>query len=71
MALLAVPEADAGNTSDKVTLNTTTAIRLVLDKAANVEEAIELLSQYNIYFSGDVKCHFLIADAGGKSVLAE
>lgn len=71
IALLAVPEADAGNTSDKVTLNTTTAIRLVLDKAANVDEAVNLLRQYNIYFSGDVECHFLIADASGKSVLVE
>lgn len=71
IALLAVPEADAGNTLDKVTLNTTTAIRLVLDKAANVDEAVNLLRQYNIYFSGDVECHFLIADASGKSVLVE
>lgn len=71
IALLAVPEADPGNTPDKVTLNTTTAIRLVLDKAANVEEAVNLLKQYNIYFSGDVDCHFLIADSSGKSVLVE
>ena len=71
IALLAVPEADAGNMPDKRTLNTTTAIRLVLDKAANVDEAVNLLRQYNIYFSGDVECHFLIADASGKSVLVE
>ncbi len=36
---------------------------LVLDKAATVEEAIELLKQYNIYFSGDTGCYYLIADA--------
>ena len=71
MALLAVPEADMKDDPDKVTLNTTTAIRLVLDKAASVEEAVELLKNYNIYFSGDVTCHFLIADATGKSVLVE
>lgn len=71
IALLAVPEADAGYSPDKITLNTTTAIRLVLDKAADVDDAVELLKQYNIYFSGDVECHFLIADASGKSVLVE
>lgn len=71
MALLAVPEYDYKADPDKVTLNTTTAIRLVLDKAANVDEAVELLKQYNIYFSGDVDCHFLIADASGKSVVVE
>ena len=71
IALLAVPEADGGYDPDKVTLNTTTAIRLVLDKAANVKEAVELLKGYSIYFSGDVDCHYLIADSSGQSVLVE
>ena len=67
VALLAVPKAEVPYNPDNITLNTTTAIRLVLDKAATVEEAIELLKQYNIYFSWDIKCHYLIADAGGQS----
>lgn len=71
MALLAVPEYHYTDDNSKVTLNTTTAIRLVLDKAANVDEAVELLKDYNIYFSGDVDCHYLIADATGKSVIVE
>ncbi len=71
IALLAVPEAEAPYHPDKITLNTTTVIRLVLDKAATVEEAIELLKQYNIYFSGGIKCHYLIADASGHSVIVE
>lgn len=71
IALLAVPEAQAPYDPDKITLNTTTAIRLVLDKAADVDEAVELLRQYNIYFSGDITCHYLIADASGRSVIVE
>jgi hypothetical protein len=71
IALLAVPQADAPNDPNKVTLNTTTIIRLVLDKAASVDEAIELIKNYNIYFSGGVECHFLIADALGKSAIVE
>ena len=71
IALLAVPEAQPPYNVDNVTLNTTTAIRLVLDKAATTDEAIELLQQYNIYFSGDVTCHYLISDANGHSVIAE
>lgn len=71
IALLAVPEADPGYDENKVTLNTTTAIRLVLDKAASVDEAVELLKQYNIYFSADVTCHYLIADSSGASVIVE
>lgn len=55
----------------KITLNTTTAIRLVLDNAATVEEAVALLRNYNIYFSGDVECHYLIADTSGHSVIVE
>lgn len=71
MALLAVPEVQIKNDENKITLNTTTAIRLVLDKASNVDEAIALLRNYNIYFSGDVYCHYLIADSTGKSVIVE
>ncbi len=71
IALLAVPEVHYQNDDSKVTLNTTTAIRLVLDKAASVDEAVELLKQYNIYFSADVDCHYLIGDTTGKSVIVE
>ncbi len=71
IALLAVPEAQPPYDENKVTLNTTTSIRLVLDQAATVYEAVELLRQYNIYFSGDVECHYLIADASGHSALVE
>ena len=70
-ALLAVPEANLEKDDSKVTLSTTTAIRLVLDYAANVDEAIALLKQYNIYFSKGVECHYLIADASGQSALVE
>lgn len=71
IALLAVPEAQAPEHPDRIRLNTTTAIRLVLDKAATVEEAVDLLKQYNIYFSGGIECHYLIADASGRSVIVE
>jgi penicillin V acylase-like amidase (Ntn superfamily) len=71
IALLAVHEASLQYDESKITLNTTTAIRLVLDYAANVDEAVALLKEYNIYFSGDIDCHFLIADASGESVIVE
>ena len=71
IALLAVPEASLDYDENKITLNTTTAIRLVLDKAASVDEAVALLKNYNIYFSADVDCHYLIADATGQSVIVE
>lgn len=71
IALLAVPEAAPPYDGSKPTLSTTTVIRMVLDKAATVDEAIALLRQYNIYFSKDITCHFLIGDASGKSALIE
>lgn len=67
---LAVPEYDAGN-QGKIMVNTSIIMRLVLDKAANVDEAIELMKQYDIYFSGGIPCHFLLADSSGKSVIIE
>ena len=67
---LAVPEYDAGN-QGKIMVNTSIIMRLVLDKAADVDEAIELMKQYDIYFSGGIPCHFLLADSSGKSVIIE
>jgi len=71
IALLAVSEAAPPFDENKITLNTTTAVRLLLDKAATVDEAIALLQHYNIYFSDGIDCHFLIGDARGNSALVE
>lgn len=71
IALLAVPHAEAPNDDGKIMLNTTTLIRLVLDHAATVEEAVSLIEKYNLYFSGGVECHYLISDAKGDSAVVE
>lgn len=71
MALLSVPSAEPEVLEGRPYLNTTTAIRLVLDYAANTDEAVELLKKYNIYFSAGTKCHYIIADKSGKSVVVE
>ena len=70
-ALLTVPVASDITDPGKVTINQTAAIRLILDKAANVGEAVELLGKYNIYFSQNLKSHILIADSSGDSVIVE
>lgn len=57
--------------TDKPDITTTTAIRLLLDKAANVEEAIELLSSYDMHASLGYMVHFAIADCTGNSVVVE
>lgn len=57
--------------TDKPDITTTTAIRLLLDKAANVEEAIELLGSYDMHASFGYMVHFAIADRTGNSVVVE
>lgn len=52
-------------------ITTTTAVRLLLDKAANVKEALSLLSAYNLHASLNFMIHFAIADAEGNSVAVE
>lgn len=57
--------------SDKPDLTTTTAIRLLLNKAASVEEALLLLEQYDMHASMGMMIHFALADASGRSVVVE
>ncbi|GFI42718.1 hypothetical protein IMSAGC018_00381 [Lachnospiraceae bacterium] len=57
--------------TEKPDLTTTTAIRLLLDKAANVEEALELLRQYDFHSSMGMMVHLALADADGRSVAVE
>lgn len=57
--------------TDKPGITTTTAIRLLLNKAANVEEALKLLRQYDMHASMGMMVHFALADSAGRSVAVE
>lgn len=57
--------------TDKPDLTTTTAIRLLLNRAGSVEEAVSLLEQYDLHASKGYIVHFAIADATGNSVVVE
>ena len=57
--------------TEKPDLTVTTAIRLLLNRAATVEEAVELLRQYDIHASGGISHHLAISDASGASVSVE
>lgn len=57
--------------TEKPDITTTTAIRLLLDKASNVEEAVELLNNYDMHASFGYMVHFAIADRTGNSVVVE
>lgn len=57
--------------TDKPDLTVTTAIRLLLNKAATVEEAVALLGNFDIHPSGGISHHIAISDAAGNSVVLE
>ena len=69
--LMAGDSEDTHQQSGKPDLTTTTAIRLLLDRAADVDEAIALLRQYDMHSSIGSSHHLSLADAGGKSVVVE
>ena len=69
--LMAGDNEETHQKTDKPDLTTTTAIRLLLDRAANVDEAIELLNQYDMNSSIGAAHHFSLADATGRSVVVE
>lgn len=63
--------ATISQNTGKTDLTTTTVIRLLLNQAATVEEALELLSKYDLHDSMNYMVHFAIADADGNSVAVE
>lgn len=72
VAVLMIEDSPAfDQATDKPDLTTTTAVRLLLDKAATVEEAVTLLEGYDLHASANMVVHFAISDAMGRSVVAE
>lgn len=56
--------------NNKITLFDETLPRLILDKAKTVNEAIQLVDNYDLFYI-IAPLHFLIADANGDSVVIE
>ena len=57
--------------TDKPDITTTTAVRLLLNQAADVDEAVALLSEYDLHASFGYMVHLALADNSGKSVVVE
>ena len=55
----------------RTNLTTTSAIRVLLDKAANVEEALHLLESCDMHSDIDFSHHLAICDVKGRSVVVE
>lgn len=71
VGILLLPDEPTNQKTDKIDITSTTAIRLLLDKASTVDEAVELLKNYDMHDSGNACYHYQIADAEGKSVIIE
>ena len=71
VTMMAVPEADSGFDPQRVTLSGLNLIRLLLDQAASVGEALELMGAYNIDFGGGPLLHYFVADSAGSSAVVE
>lgn len=57
--------------TDKYTIATTLAIRMVLDEAQDAQDAVRLLSGYNMFASSGRDYHFFITDPSGIAIAVE
>lgn len=57
--------------TDKPDFTSTTLLRLILDYADSVDEAVEIASSYDLHDSAGTSYHYMVADANGKSAILE
>lgn len=57
--------------TNKPDITSTTLLRLILDYADNVEEAVEIASTYDLHDSAATSYHYMVADATGASAILE
>ena len=69
--LVAGDKTKTDQRTERADLTTTSSIRVLLDKAANVEEALQLLESYDMHSDIDYSHHLAISDATGRSVVVE
>lgn len=71
IAVLTLDSEPVRQSTGKPVISTTLAIRMVLDRAASTEEAVELLRGYDMFSSSGRDYHFYIADASGDARVVE
>jgi hypothetical protein len=71
VGMAAVPPGGMKSDPGKKTVDSLTVIRLILDRASNVDEAVAILGSYNIAMGGGPPLHYLVADRSGRSALVE
>ncbi|MGW5672188.1 carcinine hydrolase/isopenicillin-N N-acyltransferase family protein [Micromonospora sp. NPDC003776] len=71
VGLAADDGASARPVPGRPTVGSVRILRLVLDNAATVDEAVAVFERYNLDFDGGPPLHYLLADAGGASAVVE
>ncbi|TCT14254.1 linear amide C-N hydrolase (choloylglycine hydrolase family) [Natranaerovirga pectinivora] len=71
VACLTLASSRAPVDEDKVSLFDSTILRLMLDKVGTVDEAIDLIQQYNVSLYNRSPSHYFFADATGHSAVVE
>lgn len=71
IAVLIVDSEPVHQNTGKPTIFTSLVIRLVLDRAATTQEAVELLQGYDMFSAGGRDYHFYITDAKGDGRVVE
>lgn len=71
IAVLMLDEPPTRQDSGRTKITMTVAMRMLLDQAATVDEAVALLSRYDIQTPGEGSYHLHIADARGGAVVVE
>lgn len=71
IGMAAVPPGHVRPDPTKETIDSLMVMRQVLDRARDVDEAIAVVQSYNVDMGEGPPLHYLLADATGRSVLAE
>jgi predicted choloylglycine hydrolase len=71
IGMAAVPESELPSNPANPTTGSLEIMRIVLDRAETVPEAIEIFEAYNLDMLGGPWLHYLIADASGEAALIE
>ena len=71
IAVLTLDSDPTYQQTGKHTLTTSFLIRLVLDRAASTQEAVDLISQYDMFATSGRDYHFYITDASGDGRVIE
>lgn len=71
IAVLTLDSEPVNQDTGKQKIFTTLAIRLVLDRAATTQEAVELLDSYDMFATSGRDYHFFVVDASGDARVLE